>query len=118
MTKDSGVHGIPLPNDCAPIAGSTSGLCLSQIATVSDFTAFYKSYMGQRGGWTFEPTVSVMDPDIGVTKSLGYTTTQFWCQTTSPIITIDILVGSGSSKDQGNHAEIGVLDDPGESSCP
>src|SRR5438105_3842371 len=79
MTKGSGVHGIPLPDDCAPISGG-GGLCTSQVGTVSAITAFYKSYMGQRGGWTFEPGSSVMDPDVGVTKSMGYTTTQFWCQ--------------------------------------
>jgi hypothetical protein len=112
------VYGIPLPSDCTPISGSVTGLCLTQIGTVSQLTAYYKTFMGQSGGWTFEPAYSVMDPDQGVTKSLGYTTTQFWCRSTSPITTVDILVGSGSSKDQGNHAEIGVLDDPGESSCP
>ncbi len=74
--------------------------------------------MAQRGGWTFEPNYSVMDPDQGVAKSLGYTTQQFWCQPTSPITTLSIIVGSGDNKDQGNHTEIGVLDDPGESSCP
>lgn len=118
MTKDSGVYRVPLPDDCTPVTGSASGLCLSRVAPVADFTAYYKNFMAQRGGWTFEPNYSVMDPDQGVAKSLGYTTQQFWCQPTSPITTLSIIVGSGDNKDQGNHTEIGVLDDPGESSCP
>jgi hypothetical protein len=117
MTKASGVYGIPLPTDCAPIAGS-AGFCLSQVATVKEFTAYYQSFMGQRGGWTFDTSYSVMDPTVGVSKKLGYTTSQVWCQATSPVNTAIILVGSGNDKDQGMHAEINVMDDTGESSCP
>jgi hypothetical protein len=117
MSKASGVYGIMLPADCAPIAGS-AGLCLSQVATVKEFTAFYQRFMSQRGGWTFEPSYSTMDPDVGVSKKLGYTTSQIWCQATSPINTTIILVGSGNNSDQGKHAEISVMDDTGESSCP
>jgi hypothetical protein len=117
MTKPSGVYGIMLPADCAPIA-SAAGLCLSQIATVKEFTAYYQTFMSKRGGWTFDTSYSVMDPTVGVSKKLGYTTSQVWCQPTSPITTTIILVGSGNDKDQGNRAEISVMDDAGESSCP
>ncbi len=61
---------------------------------------------------------SVMDPDQGVTKSLGYTTDQVWCRPGPPIITVSILVGSGDKQDHGKQAQIFIINSPGEDSCP
>src|SRR6266566_9106838 len=72
MVKDSGVYGIPMPKDAAPVPDS-SGLQASHLAGVVAFTAFYQRYLKDHD-WTPEPSYTTADPDVGVTKSLGFTT--------------------------------------------
>jgi hypothetical protein len=115
MTKDSRVYGIPLPKDATQ---KPSGLYVSNLDTVANFTAFYHDWMPKHG-WTYEPKYSWTDPATGVTKGFGYTSSQVFCIIgKSPITTVIILVGSGDKQDHGLHAEISVADSPGESSCP
>ena len=115
MTKDSGVHRIPSPDD-APKRARTDPF-KSQIGNVVDVTAFYSEWM-RSNKWTFDARNSTMDPVKGVSKSLGFTTAQIWCKRTSPITTVSILVGSGDATDHGNSVQIYIQNLQHEDSCP
>lgn len=115
MTKSSEHYGIPLPDDGEPTGDMK--LIASRVGTVSDVTAFYERWM-KAHRWTFDRKHSVMDPDRGVSQSLGYTTSQVWCRATTPITTAIIIVGSGDAANHGRYVQISVIDSPNEDSCP
>src|SRR5262249_28541383 len=116
MTKASSVFKIPLPSDGVPKHGNSSGV-ITRIGTVSEITAFYDGWMTAHG-WTFEPRYSTMNPGEGVSKSLGYTTSQTWCKRTAPITTVSIIVGSGDKVEHGKYAEVFLTNLRDEESCP
>lgn len=113
MTKLSNVHGVPQPAD-----GKTSaGMLVTKVGTVAEITSFYRDWMPAHG-WTFDAKNSVLDPNQGVKKSLGFTTVQVWCKRTKPITTVSIIVGSGDSTDRGKFVEMSVVNLADEESCP
>jgi hypothetical protein len=70
------VTNLAVPSDAAPKPGvALSGYYVTRLVAVVPLTAFYKDYMGLNG-WTFEPDYSVLDPNVGVTKRLGFSTIQ------------------------------------------
>lgn len=118
MTGSSTVYGLPTPSDA--VVGDVAGIAptyTSRLATVAEFTAFYKSYMSAHG-WTFEPAYSTLDPRAGVATRLGFTSRQTWCKPTTPITSVSISVGSGDDTDHGKQAQIVLQDLPHEETCP
>ena len=114
MTRDSGIHGIPLPADAVKDASSASGLQITSAGTLEEVTAFYHDYLTTHG-WTFEPEFSELDPKVAETKSLGHISNGIYCKSTTPITTVAVIVGIVGS---GPKVEIGLVDDAGEASCP
>jgi hypothetical protein len=119
MRKKSTLYDIPLPSDATRKGSSAleAELFVTRLAGIVPLTAFHKDFMGKTS-WTFGPDYSTLDPNVGVSKSLGFSTVQTWCRLTSPIITVIILVGSGDDTDHGQYAEINIQSNQNEASRP
>lgn len=110
LTKDSGVAGVPLPDDATKDA---DGLYVTQVGTVAEVTAAYKDLL-TLAGWTFSPAYSTMTQDEGEAKGLGRVTNATYCKPGPPIVTVFVIVGD--AKTGGTH--IGLVSNTDETTCP
>jgi hypothetical protein len=119
MTKDSGVSGIPVPDDAVADTSSKVGLLKSNVGTINEVANFYLTFM-MANGWTYKVANSELDPAQAKKKSLGFIADMVFCQASDPVTTVAITVGAqGNAEDLSTRAiEIAVADDPGAASCP
>jgi hypothetical protein len=99
MTKDSGVFGIPMPDDSTPVSNSQypTDLVGCEIGTIQEVTAFYKDYMSS-DGWIFDQQCSALEPYEAEDKKVGYLTQCFYAKPTDPVTTVGIIVGNADGK--------------------
>lgn len=116
MTKDSGVQGIPEPDDATLQPGPEGGVMTTNVGSVKQITAFYRTWMGQHG-WTFEPDSSITDPADKAKKHVGYETFLAYCMPGPPVVTVDILTGNDSGSDSGRPVSSSIVVTP-DNTCP
>jgi hypothetical protein len=73
MTADSGVYGIPIPDDAE--LEPESAIFSTHVGTVVEVASFYKDYMSS-DGWTFDAEYSTLDPREADRRTLGYAATE------------------------------------------
>ena len=119
MTKNSGVHDVPLPDDATPTGGPSGAVYRTNAASLPELTAWYQDFMGQKG-WTFDRKHSTLDPAVAVTKQLGYSTNQVWCRTepAGNLPGVSIMVTGHATEPDSKSVEVAVVADDGEESCP
>lgn len=99
MTKDSGVFGIPIPDDATrdPNSEFSPDRFLTSIATIQEVTAFYKDYMSS-DGWIFDQEFSALEPSAAEDRKLGYITNAVYTKPTLPVTTVSIIIGNADGK--------------------
>ena len=105
-TKDSGVHGIPLPN-AAALDGADGGYRVGGY-TIQELTAAYKDWMST-DGWIFDSEYSQLDPYLSEERPhIGYITQSIYVKPTSPPTTIAVIIGNFDGK-PGNKKDLKVF---------
>lgn len=105
-TKDSGVHGIPVPNTSQRIDGAGDGYRVSGY-TIQELTAAYKDWMST-DGWIFDAEYSHLDPYLSEERPhIGYITQSIYVKPTTPPTTIAVIVGNFDGK-PGNKRDLTV----------
>lgn len=103
-TKDSGVHGIPVPAAAQPIDDSTDGFRVSRY-TIQELTAAYKDWMST-DGWIFDAEYSQLDPYLSEERPhVGYITQSFYVKPTTPPTTVAVTIGNFDGK-PGNKRDL------------
>lgn len=102
-TKDSGVHGIPVPITSEPTDDAGDGYRVSGY-TIQELTAAYKDWMST-DGWIFDSEYSQLDPYLSEERPhVGYITQSIYVKPTTPPTTIAVIIGNfdgrpGNKKD-------------------
>ncbi len=111
MTADSGVYGIPIPDDAKlePESASFS----THVGTVVEVANFYKDYMSS-DGWTFDAEYSTLNPREADRRKLGYAATATYCKVTDPITTVIIYVGTDDRAADSTNLRMFIRDSPGD----
>jgi hypothetical protein len=105
-TKDSGVHGIPVPSTSQPIDGVGDGYQVGGY-TIQELTAAYKDWMST-DGWIFDAEYSQLDPYMSEERPhVGYITQSIYVKPTSPPTTIAVIIGNFDGK-PGNKRDLKV----------
>lgn len=105
-TKDSEVHGIPVPASSRPIDGGGDGYRVSGY-TIQELTAAYKDWMST-DGWIFDAEYSQLDPYLSEERPhLGYITQSIYGKPTTPPTTIAVIIGNLDGK-PGNKRDLKV----------
>ncbi|MEO6155996.1 MAG: type II toxin-antitoxin system VapC family toxin [Ilumatobacteraceae bacterium] len=105
-TKDSGVHGIPVPATSQPIDDAGDGYRVSGY-TIQELTAAYKDWMST-DGWIFDAEYSHLDPYLSEERPhVGYITQSIYVKPTTPPTTIAVIIGKFDGK-PGNKRDLKV----------
>jgi predicted nucleic acid-binding protein len=103
-TKDSGVHGIPVPHTSERIDGD--GYRVSGY-TIQELTFAYKDWMST-DGWIFDAEYSQLDPFLSEERPhVGYITQSIYVKPTDPPTTIAVIIGNFDGK-PGNKRDLKV----------
>ncbi len=103
-TKDSGVHGIPVPGTSTPTGDSGDGYRVTGY-TIQELTAAYKDWMST-DGWIFDSGYSQLDPYLSEERPhVGYITQSIYVKPTTPPTTIAVIVGNFDGK-TGNKRDL------------
>lgn len=106
VTKDSGLHGVPIPIKAEPLEGADDGFGLMGF-TIQELTAAYKDWMST-GGWIFDSEFSHLDPYLSETEPhVGYITQSIYAKPTTPPTTVAIIIGNLDGK-PGNKKRLKV----------
>lgn len=111
LTKDSGVHGVPLPDDAAVIEGSDTDFLSSELGSIGSVTRAYTQVM-EDNGWEIDEVNSEVDPDRAEERGLGHITNVFFCKT-NPERWVSIIIGDYSF----GGIKLGVFELDGETGC-
>ena len=96
-TKDSGLHGVPIPTGAEPLDGPGHGFRVSGF-TIQALTALYKGWMFT-DGWMFDAEFSHLDPYLSETgPHIGYITQSVYVKPTTPPTTIGVIIGNDDGK--------------------
>lgn len=105
-TKDSGVHGVPVPSAAEPLDGAGDGFRVGGY-TIQELTAAYKDWMST-DGWIFDSEYSQLDPYLSEERPhVGYITQAIYVKPTSPPTTIAVIIGNFDGK-PGNKKDLKV----------
>lgn len=105
-TKDSGVHGIPVPDTSKRIDGADDGYRVSGY-TIQELTRAYKNWMST-DGWIFDADYSQLDPYLSEERPhVGYITQSIYVKPTTPPTTIAVIIGNFDGK-PGNKRDLKV----------
>lgn len=92
-TKDSGIHGIPVPTTSELTDGSGDGYRVSGY-TIQELTAACKDWMST-DGWIFDAEYSQLDPYLSEEQPhVGYITQSIYVKPTTPPTTIAVIIGN------------------------
>ena len=106
VTKDSGVHGIPVPAPSQVIDGAGDGYRVSG-HTIQELTDAYKDWMST-DGWIFDAEYSQLDPYLSEERPhVGYITQSIYVKPTTPPTTIAVIIGNFDGK-PGNKKDLRV----------
>jgi predicted nucleic acid-binding protein len=105
-TKDSGVHGIPVPATALQLDDSQDGYRIRGY-TIQELTAAYKDWMST-DGWIFDAEFSQLDPYLSEERPhIGYITQSIYVKPTNPPTTIAVIIGNLDGR-PGNKRELRV----------
>jgi uncharacterized protein len=105
-TKDSGLHGIPVPDASKRIDGADGGHRVGGY-TIQELTRAYKDWMST-DGWIFDAEYSHLDPYLSEERPLvGYITQSIYVKPTTPPTTIAVIIGNFDGK-PGNKRDLKV----------
>jgi hypothetical protein len=103
-TKNSGVHGIPVPSTAETFDGAGDRYRVSGY-TIQELAAAYKDWMST-DGWIFDAEYSQLDPYVSVAEPhLGYITRAIYVKPTSPATTVAVIIGNFDAK-PGNKRDL------------
>lgn len=103
-TKDSGVHGVPVPSAAETLDGTGDG-CRVRGYTIQELTAAYKDWMST-DGWLFDSDYSQLDPYLSEEQPhIGYITQSIYVKPTTPPTTIAVIIGNFDGK-PGNKKDL------------
>ena len=92
-TKNSGVHGIPVPSTAEPVDGAGDGYRVTAY-TIQELTVAYKDWMST-DGWIFDAEYSQLDPYVSEELPLlGYITQSIYVKPTTPATTVAVIIGN------------------------
>ena len=105
-TKDSGVHGIPVPGTSERGHDAGDSYRVSGYTTL-ELTAAYKDWMST-DGWIFDADFSHLDPYLSEERPhIGYITQSNYVKPTTPPTVIAVIVGNFDGK-PGNKRDLMV----------
>lgn len=106
QTKDSGVHGVPLPGAAELLDDASDGYRVSGY-TIQELTTAYKDWMST-DGWIFDSQWSQLDPYLSEQRPhVGYITQAFYVKPTSPPTTVAVTIGNFDGR-PGNKKDLKV----------
>ena len=102
--RDSGLHGIPVPNTAGTLDGTGDGFRVSGY-TIQELTAAYKEWMFT-DGWIFDAEYSQLHPYLSEERPhIGYITQSIYVKPTTPPTTIAVIIGNFDGK-PGNKRDL------------
>lgn len=92
MTRDSGVFGIPLPEDASGTATALEVTTVSDESTIEELSRFYDAWL-RTHGMNFMPQLSISDPKRAEAKGLGHVVRLNYCTWSEPARTASVTIG-------------------------
>ena len=106
VTKDSGLHGIPIPSTAEPLSSTGDGYRVAGY-TIQELTTAYKDWMST-DGWIFDSEYSQLDPYLSEAQPhVGYITQGIYVKPTTRPTTIAVIIGNFDGK-PGNKKDLRV----------